>query len=202
MSKTNPKVDTYLKKAKKWQEEMTKLRKIILSCPLTEEFKWNKPCYAFEGSNVVVILGLKNYCTLLFCKGALLKDAKKILVKAGENTQAARQLRLTSLQEIVKMESTLKAYVSEAVEVQKAGLEVEYKAITEIKLVEELQKKLDKNRALKAAFEALTPGRQRAYNIFFAAAKQSATRESRIEKCTSQILKGIGLNDEYRSMKK
>ena len=176
----NPKVDGYLKKAKKWQEEMTMLREILLDLPLVEEWKWNKPCYSFQESNIVLILGLKDYCSLLLCKGSLLKDAKGILVKAGENTQAARQMRFTDLRDIVKLKATVKAYLNEAIAAEKAGLKVEFKAITELKYPEELQKKLDKDRAFKTAFEALTPGRRRAYNMHFSAAKQPATREARI----------------------
>jgi uncharacterized protein YdeI (YjbR/CyaY-like superfamily) len=192
----NPKVDGYLKSAKKWREEMTRLRTIFLSCGLTEELKWGKPCYTFQESNVVLILGFKDYCALLFCKGALLKDAKSILVKAGENTQAARQIRFTEIRKIVEMETVLKAYVREAIEAQKAGLEVTYKKTSEFKIPEEFKSKLDKNRALKKAFEALTPGRQRGYLLYFSSAKQSKTRESRIEKCVPLILKGKGLLDD------
>jgi len=197
----NPKVDAYVTKAKKWQQELKKLRAILLGCQLTEELKWGKPCYMFEQHNVVIILPLKEYCTLLFCKGSLLKDPKGILIKAGENTQAARQIRLTSLQEIVEKETILKAYITNAIEVEKAGLEVTYKKITEFKIPEELQNKFGEMPSLKAAFKALTPGRQRLYIIHFSAAKQSTTRVARIEKCVPQILKGKGLNEEYRSMK-
>jgi uncharacterized protein YdeI (YjbR/CyaY-like superfamily) len=191
----NPKVDAYLSKAKKWQKEMTKLRMIILDCQLTEELKWGKPCYIFQKSNIVLIVGFKEYCALIFCKGALLNDANGILIKPGENTQAGRQIRFTNVQEIVEMEPILKAYIYEAVEAEKAGLEVNFKAITELIYPEEFQKKLAKNAGLKAAFEALTPGRRRAYNLYFAAPKQSKTRESRVEKCTQRILNGKGLND-------
>jgi uncharacterized protein YdeI (YjbR/CyaY-like superfamily) len=191
----NSKVDAYLSKAKKWQKEMTKLRMIILDCQLTEELKWGKPCYIFQKSNIVLIVGFKEYCALIFCKGALLNDANGILIKPGENTQAGRQIRFTNVQEIVEMEPILKAYIYEAVEAEKAGLEVNFKAITELIYPEEFQKKLAKNAGLKAAFEALTPGRRRAYNLYFAAPKQSKTRESRVEKCTQRILNGKGLND-------
>ena len=194
-SRTNPKVDEYLSNAKKWRKEMEKLRKIFLGCQLTEELKWDKPCYTFQTSNVVIILPLKEYCALLFCKGALLKDTHSILVKAGENTQAARQIRFTHLLEMVEMETILKGYIQQAIEVEKAGLEVTYKKITEFKVPEELQKKLDDIAALKIAFKALTPGRQRGYLLYFSAAKQSTTREARVEKCMPQILKGKGLND-------
>ena len=191
----NPKVDAYLSKAKKWQREIEKLRRILLGCQLTEELKWGKPCYTFQAGNIVIILPLKEYCTLLFCKGALLKDAHGILVKAGENTQAARHIRLTHLQEIVEMETILKGYIQQAIQVEKAGLEVTYKKITEFKIPEELQKKLDEIPALKTAFKALTPGRQRGYLLYFSAAKQSTTREASVEKCMPQILNGKGLQD-------
>jgi uncharacterized protein YdeI (YjbR/CyaY-like superfamily) len=191
----NPKVDVYLSTAKKWQKEIEKLRMILLGCQLTEELKWGKPCYMFQKSNVVIILPLKAYCALLFCKGTLLKDAHGILVKAGENAQAARQIRFTNLREIVEMETVLKAYIHKAIDVEKAGLEVKYKKISEFKVPEELQKKLDEVPALKTAFKALTPGRQRGYFLYFSGPKQSKTRESRVEKCMRQILNGKGLND-------
>jgi uncharacterized protein YdeI (YjbR/CyaY-like superfamily) len=191
----NPKVDAYLSKAKKWQKEMTKLRMIILDCQLTEELKWGKPCYIFQKSNIVLIVGFKEYCALIFCKGALLNDANGILIKPGENTQAGRQIRFTNVREIVEMEPILKAYIYEAIEAEKAGLEVNFKAITELIYPEEFQKKLAENASLKAAFEALTPGRQRAYNLYFSAPKQSKTRDSRVEKCRQRILSGKGLND-------
>ncbi len=194
-SRKNPKVDAYLSKAKKWRKEVEKLRSILLGCQLTEELKWGKPCYMFQAGNVVIILPLKEYCALLFCKGALLKDTHGILVKAGENTQAARQIRYTHLREIVGKESVLKVYIQQAIEVEKAGLEVVYKKTTDFKIPEEFQKKLDAVPALKTAFAALTPGRQRGYLLYFSAAKQSKTRESRIEKYMPQILKGKGLND-------
>src|ERR1700719_1155914 len=161
MNRMNPKVDGYLRSAKKWREEMATLRRYILDCQLTEELKWGKPCYTFQKSNIVLIVGFKEYCALIFCKGALLKDADGILIKPGENTQAGRQIRFTKVREIVEMEPILKAYIYEAIEVEKAGLEVNFKAITELIHPEEFQKKLDENPGLKAAFEALTPGRQR-----------------------------------------
>jgi uncharacterized protein YdeI (YjbR/CyaY-like superfamily) len=191
----NPKVDVYLSKAKKWQEELEKLRLIILDCQLTEELKWGKPCYTFQKSNIVLIIGFKEYCALLFCKGVLLNDANGILIKPGENTQAARQIRFTNVREIVEMEPILKAYIYEAIEVEKAGLEVSFKKNTELIFPGEFQNKLDENRALKTAFDALTPGRRRAYNLYFSAPKQSKTRESRVEKCMQQILNGKGLNE-------
>jgi uncharacterized protein YdeI (YjbR/CyaY-like superfamily) len=192
----NPKVDKYLSKAKKWQEEFQKLRTIILDCQLTEELKWGCPCYTFQEKNIVLMHGFKEYCALLFFKGALLKDAKCILIQQTENVQAARQIRFTNVREIVKMETVLKAYINEAIEVEKAGLKVNLKKTTEFIIPEEFQKKLDENPALKAAFDELTPGRQRAYIFYFSAPKQSKTRESRVEKCMQQILNGKGLNDQ------
>jgi uncharacterized protein YdeI (YjbR/CyaY-like superfamily) len=195
-------VDGFLKKADKWQDEMTKLRAIILGCPLTEELKWGHPCYAHEGRNVVLIHGFKEYCAILFMKGALLKDPKGILVQQTENVQAARQIRFTNLREIVKLESVLKTYINQAIEAEKAGLEVTYKKTAEFKMPEEFQKKLNENSALRTAFEALTPGRQRGYLLHFAAPKQSQTREARIEKCMDLIFDGKGLNDDYKATKK
>ncbi|HVY69776.1 MAG TPA: DUF1801 domain-containing protein [Verrucomicrobiae bacterium] len=191
----NPKVDGYLKRAKKWQEEMRRLRSIVLASELTEELKWGKPCYTLEGKNVVLIIAFKEYCALLFCKGALLKDAHGILVKPGENTQAARQIRFTSVGQIVTLERALKAHIKEAIEVEKAGLDVDYKKSAELVLPDELLKNFAKNPALKTAFAALTPGRQRGYVIYFSAAKQSKTREARIEKYARLILAGKGMND-------
>jgi uncharacterized protein YdeI (YjbR/CyaY-like superfamily) len=188
-------VDAFLSNAKQWQEEMKKLRKILLDCGLTEELKWYKPCYAFEGSNVIVIQGFKAYCALLFFKGVLLKDPDGILVKTGENTRVGRQIRFTDVRDIVKMKSVLKAYIHQAIEVEKAGLKVEDEAQPEVALPEELQKKLREVPKLKAAFEALTPGRQRGYIFYFNGAKQSKTREARIEKCAPKILSGKGLLD-------
>jgi len=196
MNKKNPKVDLYLSKTKKWREEMEELRRIILDGRLTEEFKWGKPCYTFQESNVVIIVGFKDSCALLFCKGALLKDPKRILIKPGENTQAARQLRFTNAREIVALEPVLKAYLDEAVEAEKAGLKVNYKKNTELVFPEEFQRKMKEMPALKKAFQALTPGRQRGYHLYFSAPKQAKTRESRIEKCLRQILAGKGLNDK------
>ena len=196
MNRMNPKVDCYLSKAKKWQEELEKLRMIILDCRLTEELKWGNPCYTFQKSNIVLIHGFKEYCALLFCKGALLKDANGILIQQTENVQAARQIRFTNVREIVEMEPILKAYIYEAIEVEKAGLKVNFKKTTEFTIPEEFQNKLDEIPALKTAFDALTPGRQRAYILYFSAPKQSKTRESRVEKCMQQILNGKGLNDQ------
>ena len=194
-NKMNPKVDEYLSKAKKWKEESEKLRNIVLDCELTEEFKWMHPCYTFGKKNIVLIHGFKEYCALLFHKGVLLQDAQGILIQQTENVQAARQIRFTNVQEIVEMETILKAYIYEAIEVEKAGLEVKIKKSTEFIIPEEFQKKLDEIPSLKTAFDALTPGRQRAYILYFSAPKQSKTKESRVEKCMQQILNGKGLND-------
>ena len=191
----NPKVDFYFTKATKWQEEIKKLRKIVLDCGLNEELKWGCPCYTFRESNIVLIHTFKEYCALLFMKGALLNDANNILIQQTENVQAARQVRFTTLQEIIEMEAILKAYVYEAIEVEKAGLKVDLKKTTEFTIAEEFQKKLDQLPALKTAFDALTPGRQRAYMLHFSAPKQSKTRESRVEKSMQMILNGKGLDD-------
>ena len=191
----NSKVDVFLNKAKKWQEELKKLRMIILDCQLTEELKWGVPCYTFQKHNIVLIHAFKEYCALFFFKGALLKDAKSILIQPTKNTQATRQIRFTHVQEIVKMETILKAYIDEAIKVEKAGLKVNFKKTAEFIIPEEFQNKLDEIPALKTAFDALTPGRQRAYILYFSAAKQSKTRESRVEKWMQQILKGKGLDD-------
>jgi uncharacterized protein YdeI (YjbR/CyaY-like superfamily) len=188
----NPKVDGYLRKAKKWQKEMEKLRKISLACGLIEELKWGKPCYTFQQSNIVIIQGFKEFCALLFCKGALLNDPNGILKKFG--WQAARRLPFTNVREIVEMESVLKAYIHEAMEAEKAGLKVNFKKNPE-SIPKEFQNRLDEIPALKTVFQALTPGRQRGYILYFSGAKQSKTRESRVEKCMQQILNGKGLND-------
>ena len=188
----NPEVDGYLRKARKWQEEFKKLRRIILDCQLTEELKWGKPCYTFQQSNVVIIQGFKEFCALLFCKGALLNDPNGILKKFG--WQAARRIPFTNVREIVEMEPILEAYIHEAIEAEKAGLKVNVKTNPE-PIPEELQNKLDEIPALKTAFDALTPGRQRGYILYFSAPKQSKTRESRVEKCMRQILNGKGLNE-------
>ncbi|WP_121357371.1 YdeI/OmpD-associated family protein [Flavisolibacter nicotianae] len=191
----NPKVDAYLKRAENWQEEQAKLRNIVLDCGLTEELKWGVPCYTFQESNVVLIHAFKEYCALLFFKGALLNDPHGILLRQTENVQAARQARFRNVGEIVAMESILKTYILEAIEAEKAGLQVAFKKTAEFKIPEEFQKIADKTPALKTAFEALTPGRQRAYLLYFSAPKQSSTRTSRVEKCMQQILDGKGLND-------
>jgi uncharacterized protein YdeI (YjbR/CyaY-like superfamily) len=195
MNKMTPTVDFFFTKAKKWKEEFEKLRMIVLDCQLTEQLKWGHPCYTFEKRNIVLIHGFKEYCALLFFKGALLKDANDILIQQTENVQAARQIRFTNVREIVKMKTILNAYIHEAIEVEKAGLKVNFKKTSEFNIPEEFQYKLDKTPALKTAFEALTPGRQRGYIFYFSQPKQSKTRESRVEKCMRQILNGKGLND-------
>ncbi|WP_445492312.1 DUF1801 domain-containing protein [Niallia sp. 03133] len=195
-SRMNPKVDEFLSEAKKWKGEYEKLRNIVLDCELTEEFKWMHPCYTFEKKNIVLIHGFKEYCALLFHKGALLQDAHGVLIQQTENVQAARQIRFTNVQEIVEMEPILKAYIHEAIEVEKAGLEVNFKKKTEEFIIpEELQNKFNEIPALKTAFKSLTPGRQRAYILHFSSPKQSKTRVSRVEKCMDKILNGKGLND-------
>ena len=191
----NHKVDFYFSKAKNWQEELEKLRMVVLDCGLTEELKWGVPCYTLQKSNIVLIHVFKEYCALLFFKGALLKDTKGILVQQTKNVQAGRQVRFTHVREIVKMKTILKAYIHEAIEVEKAGLKVNFKKTSEFIIPEEFQRKLTKIPALKTAFNKLTPGRQRAYLFYFSQPNQSKTRESRIEKCMQQILKGKGLND-------
>ncbi|WP_433943042.1 YdeI/OmpD-associated family protein [Paenibacillus sp. SN-8-1] len=194
-SRLNPKVDEFISRSKRWKEEYEKLRMIVLDCDLTEEFKWMHPCYTYENKNIVLIHGFKQYIALLFHKGVLLKDAHGILIQQTENVQAARQIRFTNVQEIVEMETILKAYIQEAIEVEKAGLEVDFKKTADYAITEEFQTKLSDMPALKSAFEALTPGRQRAYLHYFAEPKQSKTRESRIEKYAQKILDGKGLND-------
>ena len=194
MNGMNPQVDGFFSEAEPWREEMRELRRIMLGCRLTEELKWGKPCYSFQNSNVVILQGFKEFCAVLFCKGALLKDAHGILKKPGENTQGARRIPFTNVREIAELAPVLKAYVQEAVAAEKAGLEVIYIKNPE-PMPEELQNKLAADPALKTAFAALTPGRQRAYILYFSAAKQSTTREARVEKCRPQILKGKGLND-------
>lgn len=191
----NPKVDFYFSKSEKWQDELEQLRTIVLDCGLTEELKWGCPCYTSQDRNVVLIHEFKEYCALLFFKGALLNDAHNILVQQTENVQSARQMRFTNLREITKLKTAIKAYVYEAIEVENAGLKVTLKKSTEYAVPEEFQNKLDKNAALKKAFDALTPGRQRGYLLYFSQPKQSKTRESRIEKYTKHILSGKGLND-------
>ncbi|MBI3519056.1 MAG: YdeI/OmpD-associated family protein [Bacteroidetes bacterium] len=191
----NPKVDFYFMKAKKWQEELQLLRPIALDCGLTEELKWGCPCYTYKKSNIVLIHAFKDYCAFLFFKGALLKDSKGILIQQTENVQAARQIRFTNTREIVKLERVLKTYIHEAIEVEKAGLKVELKKTTEFAMPDEFQHKLHEMPDLKDAFYALTPGRQRAYLLYFSSAKQAKTRETRIKKYVKHILKGKGLDD-------
>jgi uncharacterized protein YdeI (YjbR/CyaY-like superfamily) len=191
----NPKVDFFFSKTQKWQQEFEKLRMIILDCGLTEELKWGKPCYTFQKSNIVLMHGFKEYCALLFLKGALLKDANGILIQQTENVQSARQIRFTNVREIIKIERVLKSYIKEAIEVEKSGLKINFKKTAKFIIPEELQKQIDKNPDLKTAFDSLTPGRQRGYILYFSAPKQTKTRVSRIEKYIQQILKGKGLND-------
>jgi uncharacterized protein YdeI (YjbR/CyaY-like superfamily) len=195
MNKMNPEVDWYFTRAEKWQEEINKLRMIVLDCGLTEGLKWGTPCYMYGKSNIVLIHVFKEYCAFLFFKGALLKDEKGILIQQTENVQAARQARFTCLKDIVKNEKNLKAYIHEAIEVEKAGLKVELKKTSDFKIPDEFQHKLDEMPALKKAFEALTPGRQRAYIFYFSQPKQSKTRESRVEKYIEKIMNGKGLDD-------
>jgi uncharacterized protein YdeI (YjbR/CyaY-like superfamily) len=195
MSETNPKVDFFFNKAGKWQEATEQLRTIVLSCGLEEELKWGCPCYTYQQSNIVLIHKFKDYCALLFFKGALLKDTGGILVQQTDNVQAARQIRFNNLMQIVEQKNIVQAYVYEAIEVEKAGLKVELKPTIEFAVAEEFQSKLNTIPALKTAFERLTPGRQRAYLLHFSAPKQSKTREARVEKYLTQILDGKGLND-------
>ncbi|HWB24441.1 MAG TPA: DUF1801 domain-containing protein [Chitinophagaceae bacterium] len=191
----NPRVDFFFNKAGKWQKEIQKLRAIILDCHLVEELKWGCPCYTFEKKNIVLIHVFKEYCALLFFKGALLKDDKGILIQQTENVQVPRQVRFTNLTEINKLAAVLKQYIFEAVELEEAGVKIKLKTTAEFKIAEEFQKKLDKNNALKKAFYALTPGRQKGYLLYFSSAKQAKTREARVEKYTQQILDGKGLDD-------
>jgi uncharacterized protein YdeI (YjbR/CyaY-like superfamily) len=192
----NPKVDWFFNKDTPWQKEVRKLRAIVLQCGLTEELKWGNPCYTLDGTNIVLIHIFKDYCALLFFKGALLKDSKRVLIQQTENVQAARQMRFTSLAEITRKATAIKSYIKEAIKVEMAGLKVEFKKTAEFKMPEEFQRKLDSSRALEEAFYGLTPGRQRGYLLYFASAKQAKTREARVEKFVPQILKGKGLEDE------
>jgi uncharacterized protein YdeI (YjbR/CyaY-like superfamily) len=197
-NRTNPRVDFFFNKEGRWKDEFEALRTIILSCKpaLTEELKWGQACYTLEGKNIVLIHGFKEYCALLFFKGVLLKDPKGIFIQQTEHVQAARQIRFTSTAEIAKMKAVVKAYVEEAIRVEKAGLKVPLKKTTDFTVPEEFQKRLDKSASLKKAFGALTPGRQRGYIFYFSQPKQSKTREARIEKSIDHILAGKGLDDE------
>lgn len=192
---TNPKADWFFDKETKWQKEYVQLRMIILDCGLDEEIKWGCPCYTFQNRNIILIHGFKEYCAVLFFKGALLNDANNILIQQTENVQSPRQVRFTNVKEITNLEKILKAYIYEAVEVERAGLQMKLKKTADFKIPEEFQKKLHKNKALKKAFEALTPGRQRGYIFYFSQPKQSKTREARVEKYIPHILEGRGLND-------
>ena len=193
--------DQFFSKTRKWKEEMALLRKMCLDCGLTEDFKWMHPCYTFQGKNIVLIHGFKAYCALLFHKGALLKDSENLLIQQTKNVQAARQIRFTNKKEIMVLEATIKTYIFEAIEVEKAGVEVKMKKTSEFEMPAELQIKFEDNPDLKAAFKALTPGRQRGYLLYFGQAKQAKTRMSRIEKCIPNILNGIGLKDDYKKSK-
>jgi uncharacterized protein YdeI (YjbR/CyaY-like superfamily) len=195
MNQTNPKVDHVIQGAGKWREEFEALRTIALDCGLTEELKWYQPCYTLQGKNIVLMHGFKEYCALLFFKGVLLRDPKGILIQQTENVQAGRQIRFTSVQQIVKMKPILKSYIQEAIEVEKSGAKVKLKKTSEYKAPEEFQKKLKESPALKTAFAALTPGRQRGYLYYFSQPKQSKTREARVEKYMQQIFNGKGLDD-------
>jgi uncharacterized protein YdeI (YjbR/CyaY-like superfamily) len=195
MEKMNPKVDAFIMRATKWQEEFKQLRTIILDCGLDEELKWGVPCYTLKKKNIVLIHGFKEYCAILFVKGALLNDARGVLIQQTENVQAARQIRFTNVQEIIELKTTLKAYILEAIELEQAGVKVNYKKTQDYLIPEEFQSKLDQIPTLKTAFESLTPGRQRAYLYYFSQPKQSKTRQARVEKNIPQILNGKGLND-------
>ena len=195
MSEKNHKVDFYFRNSKKWRPELETLREIVLDTPLTEELKWGVPCYTYQNKNVVLIHEFKEYCGILFVKGALLKDEQAILIQQTENVQAGRQIRFTKVQEIMASESHLRDYLAEAIEIEKAGLKVNFKQAVEFPVADEFQKQLDENPELSTAFYTLTPGRQRAYLLFFSAPKQEKTREARVEKCVQQILEGKGLND-------
>ena len=195
MSPPNADLDTWFAKARTWHDERARLRSILLDCGLSETLKWGKPTYTHDGTNVVLIMPLKETCALLFMKGALLKDLKGLLIQPGENSQSARQMRFTSVAEIGKLEKAIKGYVKQAVDVEKAGLKVAFKKSADLVYPKEFQDRLDRNSALREAFLKLTPGRQRQYHLYFTGAKQSATRESRVEKAIPLILDGVGLND-------
>ena len=192
---TNPKADFFFRKATKWKKEVAKLRDIVLDCGLSEDLKWGVPCYTLQDSNIVLIHVFKEYCALLFFKGALLKDPSEILIQQTKNVQSARQIRFTSAQQIVEMEAIVKAYIHEAITVDQSGSKVEFKKTIEFLVPDEFQIQLDEMSELKAAFFALTPGRQRAYLLYFSAAKQAKTREARVQKYMQQILAGKGLDD-------
>ncbi|WP_332737532.1 YdeI/OmpD-associated family protein [Flavihumibacter sp.] len=191
----NPKVDTFLSKAKKWKEEMTLLREIILDCKLEEDFKWMHPCYTHKGSNIVLIHGFKEYCALLFFKGVLMKDEKGILIQQTENVQDRRQIRFKNLAEIQKSSAVLKAYIKEAIKIEESGVKVEFRRTEDFPMPEEFEQLLKKDKMLRAAFDGLTPGRKRGYLLYFSAARQAKTRESRIEKYLPKILAGKGVDD-------
>jgi uncharacterized protein YdeI (YjbR/CyaY-like superfamily) len=191
----NPKVDSFLRRQDKWHDAFERLREIILSCDLNEELKWGQPCYDLDGKNVVLMHGFKDYCAVLFHKGSLLKDPKGILIQQTKNVQAARQIRFTNVQEVVKQEKTLKAYIREAIELERSGAKVPFKKTEEFEMPAELKARLDKNARLKTAFAALTPGRQRGYMYYVSQAKQAKTRESRVEKCIPKIMDGLGWDD-------
>jgi len=195
-SKTNPKVDWYFKKPRKWKEEINILRDVILSSRLNEELKWGCPCYTFEDKNIVLIHVFKEYCAVLFFKGALLKDQENILIQQTKNVQSGRQMRFISLVEVKELKPVLKAYINDAIIAEKSGLKVEFKKTAEYDMPEEFQIRLDEDAALKKAFNELTPGRQRGYLLFFSAAKQSKTREARVEKYIKHILNGKGMDDK------
>ncbi len=195
MNQMNSKVDDYLSNVKQWREELQQLRTIVLECQLTEEFKWREPCYTFQNGNVVIISGFKEYCALNFFKGSLMKDPHNLLLAPGENSQASRQIRLTTVDQIVEMTPILKAYIQDAIEVEKAGLKVEYKSKEDYAIPDELHHKFDADPAFKAAFEALTPGRQKGYLLYFSGAKQAKSRTARIEKYAERILDGKGMRD-------
>lgn len=195
MSEANPKVDFFFNKAKSWQQEYEQLRAIVLACDLVEELKWGVPCYTLDNANVVLIHGFKEYCALLFMKGALMKDPKAILVQQTENVQSARQIRFTDVKQIEKLKTVIKTYIKDAIAVEKSGAKVEFKKATDFVVVEEFQRQLDQSTHLKEAFEALTPGRQKGYLLHFSSAKQSKTREARVEKAIPKILEGLGMDD-------
>ncbi|MFL6698524.1 MAG: YdeI/OmpD-associated family protein [Vitreoscilla sp.] len=196
MSAPNPELDAWFAKARTWQDERVRLRAILLDCGLAEALKWGKPTYTHEGTNIVLIMPLKETCALLFMKGALLKDPKGLLIQPGENSQSARQMRFTSVAEVAKLEKSIRNYVKQAVDVEKSGLKVAFKKSSDLVYPKEFQDRLDRNSALREAFLKLTPGRQRQYHLHFTSAKQAATRESRVEKAIPLILDGMGLNDQ------